>query len=171
MAQTASAVDLFLELVVDGVGGAVLVAVYLLDDHLTLLVKFRRRKHGVHYEVGKKLEGAVDMSGGRVGIYERFLFGGIGIQFSANRFHSVGDVPAAAVARSLEDGVLHEMCQPRVLVVFIAAAGIDGNADVRDVVGMVADHNAQSVGEGGDMIMILILQSFQIFCKIIIFVL
>lgn len=171
VAKPASPVDQFLELVVDGIGRTVLITVYLLNDHLPLLVELGGREHGIHYEVGKELEGAVGMSGRRIGVDERLLFSGVGVEFAANGFHAVGDVPAAAVLCPLEDGVLHEMGETLVGVVFIAASGIDGNADVRHIVGMIADHNAQSVGESGDMIMVLCVQDFQIFCKIIIFVL
>ena len=71
---------------------------------------------------------------------------GKGIQLTANRFHTVEDVPSLAMLRPFEQHVLHEMRQSTLMRPFVAGTRIDGIATVRDRCLDRQVHHAQPVG-------------------------
>ena len=54
------------------------------------------------YKVGYQFDGSGGISRRSVGVDERLFFGCVRVEFAADAFHSVGDVPGGAVASPLE---------------------------------------------------------------------
>ena len=64
------------------------------------------------------------------GIDERFLFGCISIQFPADIFHPIQDMPSLPLVRPFEQHVFHEMGQAKFVFGLIACPDIDSKTAI-----------------------------------------
>ena len=60
------------------------------------------------------------------------LFGGGGVEFAAGVFDAFGELVAVAVGGAFEEGMLHKVGDAVQVVGFVAGAGVDDDAEVRD---------------------------------------
>ena len=146
MGHRGAGVDVLVEFIEHCLGWGVVIGVYFLDDYVAFTLHVGGGKRGVLHQVGQQLEGAVGITGRRDGIEHGQLLGGVGVEFAADAFHAVGDVPGAAVARTLEYGMLQEVRQSRRIRIIVAAAGVHRQADVAHGSRTVSRHAAKSVG-------------------------
>ena len=80
-------------------------------------------------------------------MHHRLLLVGIGVQVAAHVLHAVQDVPGLPPGGSFENQVLHEVRHALLVLAFVARAGIDGKAAVRDRESLRLVHQPQAVGQ------------------------
>ena len=96
MAELRSGEHYVLEIVENGLRRDVEVAVDFVAHHFALPGKFGGRKLRVHYKVGHELGGAGEIAMRKHTVDHRLLLGGVGIEFSANRLHTLYDMRGVA---------------------------------------------------------------------------
>ena len=91
------------------------------------------------------------MLDGERAVDHRLFLVGIGIEVSAHVLHTVQDVPGLALAGAFEEKVLHKVCHARLVLAFVACAGIDGKTAIGHPRGQGLVDDAQPVGQGTDV--------------------
>ena len=124
MAQRMAVEEDVFKLVEDELGGRVVVAIYLVADHLHLLVDLRLRIGGMEHNVGEQCHGAREVLLEDGGVVARVLLVGICVKTSAHLLQAVEDAPGAAPLRSLEGNVLAEVGQSLFARQLVAGASV-----------------------------------------------
>ena len=145
VSQGVPAEERVLEIVENQFGRVVLVAVYLLEDDAALLVNLLLREGAVEDDVGEQLQGTREILLQEGRVHHRLLLVGEGIEVAPHILHAVQYVPRAALRGTLEQHVLHEMGQARLVGLLVASAGIDGIAAVDHRCGRRGVDDAQAV--------------------------
>ena len=130
VAQRVTLEEQVLELVVDELGGRVLVALNLVAHHLALLLDLCLRKLTVEDNVAEHVERPPHMVGADGTVVDRVLLVGEGVELAAQTLDVVDDAYGRAPPRALEAEVLAEVGQPLLAGRLVAGAGADGDAAV-----------------------------------------
>ena len=133
-------------LVEDEFGGRVLVVVDLFQHHIFLFDDFFFGEGGMEEDVGEDFEGVAVLCRQEGGVKAGLLFGGAGVEFAAGVFDALGELVAVAVRGALEEGMFHKVGDAVQVVGFVAGAGVDDDAEVRDGRGHLFVDDADAVG-------------------------
>lgn len=120
----------------------------LLQHDLALALQLALLEARVGEDVADDVEGQRHILFQDAGMESGLLAAGIGIEYTAHRFDLFGDVAGAAGGGTLEGHMLQEMRDAHLRRGFIAAAGVDPDAQSRafELAHGVADHR-QAVGK------------------------
>ena len=113
-----------LELIIYQFGRRIIIALYLIADHLHLLIYFRLRINRVEDDVGKQVHGPCDVLLQDGGVIHRALLVGVGIQVAAHTLQTVENVPGFSAFGALEGDVLAEVSQALLARFLVAGTGI-----------------------------------------------
>ena len=137
-----------LEVIVDEFCRGVVVALYLVDDDLALLLEFLLGEGAVEDDVHEQRQRAPEVLAEEGGVVDGLFLSGVGIEVAAHALHAVEDLHGGEVGSALEGHVFHEVCHAALAVELVACACGDGNACIDDVGGGGCEHDAQAAGEG-----------------------
>lgn len=148
MSERMSAENSVLEEVVHEFGGRVVVALYLVYDHLYLLVYLRLRIGAVKDDVGEQVYGAVDVLLQYGGVIHRLLLVGEGVEVAAHALQMAQYLHRAAALRALESDMLAEVRHSLLASEFlVACAGAYSVAAIYHGLGGRKVDYAQSVSK------------------------
>ena len=145
--KTVGAEEHLLEVVVDELGGGVVVAVYLVNDDFYLFVYLVLRIDAMEDYVAEQIDGTGEVVALHGGVEDCYLFICESIEITANTFEVVAYMPGSATLCTLECHVLAEMRHAGVAVVFITGAGGYDITTIDDIGGRRLMDKAQSVGQ------------------------
>ena len=146
--QRVTAENQVLEIVEYQFGRCVLVALYLVNDYLGLLLQLVGWKGGVEDNIGQQLESTTEMLGQKGRVDNRLLLVGVGVQVAPYRLHAVQDVPCFPLVCSLKDEMLHKVCHTWFVGQFVARTCVDGKAAIGHLRARGLMDDAQPVGQG-----------------------
>ena len=136
MSERMSAENGVLEEVVHEFGGRVVVALYLVYDHLYLLVYLRLRIGAVKDDVGEQVYGAVDVLLQYGGVIHRLLLVGEGVEVATHALQVAQYLHRAAALRALESDMLAEVRHALLASeFFVACAGTHSVAAIHHGLG------------------------------------
>ena len=101
----------------------------LLDDDVLLAREFVAVEGRLGQDVGEHVERERHVGLEHAGVIGRVLGAGRGVEIAADRLDLLGDLPRGAPPRALERHVLEEMRDAVLVAPFVAAAGIDPDAE------------------------------------------
>ena len=133
MPEAVALVDEVFEAVEDEVGRRIVVTLYFIHNHLTLLVHLMLWKSAVKHDVENQFSSPFQMLLHESGIHHRLLLVRVGIQVATHRLHPVDDVPRPALLRTLEHHVFAEMRHPLLANLLITGASVDADATIRHI--------------------------------------
>ena len=107
--QAVTAEEHLLKIVVYKLGGGVIVAVNLVNDHLHLLVYLFLRIYAVEDDVAQQVHGAGEVLFLHGGIEYCYLLVGEGVEVASHAFQPVAYVPCPPALSALEGHVLAEV--------------------------------------------------------------
>ena len=136
-----------LEIIEDELGRIVFVGLYLVDNHLCLLLYLALRKGGVEYNIRQKFEGTAEMLGQESRVNHRFFLVGVGVEVTAHILHAVQDVPCLALGGTFEYEVLHKMRHTLLVFKLVARTRIYGKTTISHFGGRGFMNDAQAVGQ------------------------
>lgn len=101
-----------LELVIDQLGGRVVVTVDFIGNDVDLAVYLTLRINTMEYDVGQEVDRAGEVATQDCGIVDRLLFRSISVQVAADPLKTVGDVTGPATVCPLKSQVLAKWAIP-----------------------------------------------------------
>ena len=113
-----------LELIVNQFGRRIVIALYLIADHLHLLIYLRLRINRVEDDVGKQVHGPCDVLLQDSGVIHCSLLVGVGIQVAAHTLQTVENMPRFPAFGALEGDVLAEVSQALLARFLVAGTGV-----------------------------------------------
>ena len=147
VSQCRSGEEQVFEIVVDAVGGRILVGVDLVEDHLAFAFQFPFGKGRTERHVGEQFDGLGEVAAQHGGVQRRVLLGGVGIQFAAEVFQPAVDLVGASPLGTLEEGVFGEVRQPVLRFQLVARAGAHDERAVGHVAAYLTVDAADTVGK------------------------
>ena len=136
------------EIVVDDVGGVVLVHRDLLEDDPALLLDVLRPDERIGDHIAHDVDGQRQVDVEHPRVVAGVLLGREGVQVAAHGLDRCGDVQRRARARALEEQVLEKMRDARLAVAFMTRAHEIGDVDRDGGTGRAADAVADGVTNG-----------------------
>ena len=119
-----------LEIVVDKLGGRVLVALYLVAHHLALFLHLILRILAMEHDVLQHIEGTAQVALFDGAVVDGVLLVREGIELAAQPLDGVDDLRGGTPLRALEGQMLAEMSQSLLLRRLVTGAGMHGDAAV-----------------------------------------
>ena len=133
------------EVVVDELGGRIVVALNLVDDHLHLLVEFLLGEGAVEDDVQEQGDGALQVLAQEGGIVDGLFLARVGVEVAAHALHAVQDLHGCEALGALEGHVLHKVRHTALAVQLMARAGGHGNAGIDNIRGRGGQDDAKTV--------------------------
>ena len=131
-----------LEVIENQLAGRVIIALYLIDHDLHLLLHLVLGIGAVENDIHQQVDGSVEMLSWEGAVVDRLLLARIGIQVTSHTLHPVYDVPSLAPLGSFEGQVFCEMGDSRFLILLISRTAIHGNSAVHHIGGTGRADNA-----------------------------
>lgn len=119
-----------LEIIEDELGRVVFVGLYLVDNHLCLLLYLALRKGGVEYNIHQKFEGTAEMLGQESRVNHRLFLVGVSVEVAAHILHAVQNVPCLALGGTFKYKVLHKMRHTLLVFKLVARTRIYGKTTI-----------------------------------------
>ena len=111
-----------LEIIVDQFRGRIVIALYLVADHLHLLINLRLGISAMKDNIGQHVNSLCQMLFQNSSIINRVFFHCKGIEITAHTLQGIQNLQGTAALRSLEGGVFHEMRQTFIARHFMASS-------------------------------------------------
>ena len=103
---------------------------YLVDNHLCLLLYLALRKGGVEYNIHQKFEGTAEMLGQESRVNHRLFLVGVSVEVAAHILHAVQNVPCLALGGTFKYKVLHKMRHTLLVFKLVARTRIYGKTTI-----------------------------------------
>ena len=111
-----------LEIIVDQFRRCIVIALYLVADHLHLFINLRLGISAMKDNIGQHVNSLCQMLFQNSSIINRVFFHRKGIEVTAHTLQRIQNLQGTAALRSLEGGVFHEMRQTFIARHFMASS-------------------------------------------------
>ena len=152
VSQCVAMVEDVLKVVKYEFGRVILIALYFLQYHATLLVNLMLWECAAKHDIGEQFKGTHEVFLQECRIHHRLLLVSKGIEVAPHILHSVEDMPRPALPGTLEEHVLHEVGKALLVRPFITCAYIKGVATIDHRRRRLRMYDAQPIGQDGSII-------------------